>query len=78
MTVEKLVGWYFSGKTINISEFLLDNRYKNYRFLYIAVYEFRIGPVDKEKAAIIDELYGSVPDSGLTLEETQAERRNKQ
>ena len=36
------------------------------------------GKIDKEKEAIIEKLYGSVPDSGLSSEETQAERRDKQ
>ena len=78
VTTETLVGWYFSGNITDISRFLLNSRYKNYNFLYVAIYDFRTGAIDEKKAALIEELYGSVPDSGLTLEETKAERRNKQ
>ena len=50
---------------------------KDRRFLLIPVDGPR-GPIDPEKQARIDRLYGSVPDHGSTLDETRAERRARQ
>ena len=50
---------------------------KNQRIILVPI-ERPKGPPNPEIKAVIDKLYGSVPDSGLTLEETRAERLSKQ
>ncbi len=55
-----------------------DHKFEKNQRIILTPIERPKGPPNPEIAAIIDKLYGSVPDSGLTLEETQAERRNKQ
>ena len=55
-----------------------DHKFEKNQRIILTPIERPKGPPDPRIAAIIDKLYGSVPDSGLTLEETQAERRDKQ
>ena len=55
-----------------------DHKFMKNQLLILTPVAIPGGKVDKEKEAIIEKLYGCVSDSGLTLEETKAERRNKQ
>ena len=55
-----------------------DHKFEKNQLIILTPVEIPKGPPDPRKKEIIDRLYGSVPDSGLTLEETQAERRDKQ
>jgi len=55
-----------------------DHKFEKNQRIILTPIERPKGPPNPEIAALIDKLYGSVPDSGLTLEETQAERRDKQ
>ena len=55
-----------------------DHKFEKNQRIILTPIERPKGPPDPVKAAIIDKLYGCAPDIGLSLEETQAERRNKQ
>ena len=55
-----------------------DHKFEKNQRIILTPIERPKGPPDPVKKALIEELYGCVPDSGLTLEETKAERRNKQ
>ena len=55
-----------------------DHKFQKNQLLILTPVAMPGGKVDEKKKAMIDKLYGSVPDSGLTLEETKAERRNQQ
>ena len=55
-----------------------DHKFEKNQRMILTPIERPKGPPDPVKKALIEELYGSVPDSGLSLEETKAERRNKQ
>ena len=66
-------GVYRDGVIITAQKFP-----ENQRFLLIPVEEDGFGKVNEEKRALIKHLAGSVPDHGLTLEETRAERLSGQ
>ena len=55
-----------------------DHKFQKNQLLILTPVAMPGGKVDEKKKAMIDKLYGSVPDSGLTLEETRAERLSKQ
>lgn len=55
-----------------------DHKFEKNQRIILTPIERPKGPPDPVKAALIEELYGCAPDPGLTLEETKAERRNKQ
>ena len=55
-----------------------DHKFEKNQRIILTPIERPKGPPNPEKKAIIDQLYGCAPDIGLSLEETKAERRNKQ
>ena len=55
-----------------------DHKFEKNQRIILTPVERPKGPPDPRIAAIIDKLYGCAPDPGLTLEETKAERRDKQ
>ena len=55
-----------------------DHKFKKNQKIILTPIERPSGSPDPVKKALIDKLYGCAPDPGLTLEETKAERRNKQ
>ena len=51
------------------------------RTVYQLVYQLKcsdMGQINEEKSALIEKLYGCVPDSGFSLEDTKRERRERQ
>ena len=55
-----------------------DHKFEKNQLVILTPVTLPGGKIDKEKEAIIEKLYGCAPDSGLSLDETKAERRNKQ
>ena len=55
-----------------------DHKFEKDQLVILTPVAMPGGKVNEKKKEMIEKLYGSVPDSGFSLEETKAERRDKQ